>query len=74
MLGFLGLSSTDELFSTIPAALRLAGGLDLAPGLSEPDVLAEMERLAGANRATNKDLVCFAGAGAYDHDIPAVVR
>jgi glycine dehydrogenase subunit 1 len=74
MLGFLGLSSLDELFSTIPEALRMAGGLELAAGASEPDVLAEMERLAGANRPAGRDLVCFAGAGAYDHDIPAVVR
>jgi glycine dehydrogenase subunit 1 len=33
-----------------------------------------MERLAAANRPASADLVCFAGAGAYDHDIPAVVR
>jgi glycine dehydrogenase subunit 1 len=38
--------------------------------LSEPDVLTEMSRLAGRNR-TGADLVCFAGAGAYDHDVPA---
>src|SRR5205085_10176835 len=44
------------------------------PGLSEPDVLAEMERLAGANVACGSDLVCFAGGGAYDHEVPAVVR
>ena len=69
MLAFVGASSLDDLFSTIPAAIRLAGGLDMAPGLSEFDTLAEMERLAAGNEA----LVCFAGAGAYDHDIPAAV-
>src|SRR4051795_9685893 len=73
MLEFMGLSSLDELFSAVPEALRLAGGLDLAPGLSEPDVLAEMGRLADANR-TGRDLVCFAGGGAYDHEVPATVR
>ena len=73
MLADLGLSSTAELFACIPAALRLAGGLDIPPGMSEPDVASEMARLAGSNRAAN-DLVCFAGAGAYDHDIPAVTR
>lgn len=73
MLGDLGLSSADELFACIPSALRLAGGLDLPPGLSEPDVAEEMTRLAGRNRAAT-DLVCFAGGGAYDHDIPAVTR
>ncbi len=43
------------------------------PGLSEPDVAQEMGRLASENRAAT-DLVCFAGGGAYDHDIPAVTR
>jgi glycine dehydrogenase subunit 1 len=74
MLTFLGMSSIDELFATVPAALRLAGGLDLAPGLSEPDTLAVMEGLADRNRRTGRDLVCFAGGGAYDHEVPATVR
>ena len=73
MLAFVGLSSIDELFDHIPAGLRLAAGLDMAPGLSEPDVLAEVERLAACNRF-GADLVCFAGAGAYDHEVPATVR
>jgi len=75
MLASIGLSSLDELFAAVPAALRLAaGGLDLAPGLSEADVLDRIDHLAGANRAAGADLVCFAGAGAYDHDIPSVVQ
>ena len=73
MLADIGLSSVDELFASIPPALRLAGGLDLAPGLSEPDAALEMARLAAENRAAT-DLICFAGGGAYDHDIPAVTR
>jgi glycine dehydrogenase subunit 1 len=73
MLGDLGLSSADELFACVPGALRLAGGLDLPVGLSEPDVAQEMARLASENRPAT-DLVCFAGGGAYDHDIPAVTR
>jgi len=74
MLGDLGLTSVDELFSAVPEALRLAGGLDLAPGMSEPDVLARAAHLGDANRRTGAELVCFAGAGAYDHDVPSVVR
>ncbi len=76
MLESIGLSSIDELFAAVPAALRLAagGGLDLAPGLSEPDVLDRIDHLAGRNRPASPDLVCFAGAGAYDHDIPSVVN
>ncbi len=71
MLGFLGLSSMDELFEAVPASLRLAAGelsREVPQGLSEFDTVAEMERLA----RRNSDLVCFAGAGAYDHDIPSV--
>lgn len=71
MLAAIGLSSLEQLFDCVPAALRLADGLDVPAGLSEPDTLAEMERLAGKNRA---GLICFAGAGAYDHEVPAATR
>ena len=84
MLEFLGLSSLDELFSVVPEGLRLAARQDDGPGgdprylelddaMSEPDVLAEMERLAARN-AVGADLVCFAGGGAYDHEVPSTVR
>lgn len=73
MLAFVGLSSVEELFAAVPEALRLAGGLSLPDGLSEFDTLAEMERLATRNRRVGPELVCFAGGGAYDHEIPAAV-
>jgi signal transduction histidine kinase len=75
MLEFVGVSSMDELFVSIPEALRLAAGedgrhLDLPDGLSEFDTLAEMERLGDRNSM----LTCFAGAGAYDHDIASATK
>ena len=75
MLEFVGVSSMDELFVSIPEALRLTAGadgrhLDLPDGLSEFDTLAEMERLGDRNSA----LTCFAGAGAYDHDIASATK
>jgi glycine dehydrogenase subunit 1 len=73
MLAFMGLSTVEELFDAVPAALRLAGGLDMEPGLAEADVAGRFDTYAGANRPVGRDLVCFAGAGAYDHDIPSVV-
>ncbi|MGD0943588.1 MAG: aminomethyl-transferring glycine dehydrogenase subunit GcvPA [Acidimicrobiales bacterium] len=73
MLAFLGLEELDDLFAEIPEALRLAGGLDLPPAMSEPDVAWRLEDLAARNRPCGRDLVCFAGAGSYDHEIPAVV-
>jgi glycine dehydrogenase subunit 1 len=33
-----------------------------------------MERLADRNRRSGREFVCFAGGGAYDHEVPATVR
>jgi glycine dehydrogenase subunit 1 len=74
MLAFLGLGSLDELFSAVPEAIRLAGELDLDDGHSEPDVVAELDAFGARNRPVGRDLVCFAGVGAYDREVPAVVR
>ncbi|TML00921.1 MAG: aminomethyl-transferring glycine dehydrogenase subunit GcvPA [Actinobacteria bacterium] len=72
MLVACGLSSIDELFSHIPPKLRLKGELSVPEGISEMELVSEMRRLAGRNRHAD-DLVCFAGGGAYDHYVPAVV-
>jgi glycine dehydrogenase subunit 1 len=79
MLGFLGLERLDDLFAHIPEAVRLAGGLALEPGRSEADVLDVLGGLAGRNRPAGSaagagQLICFAGGGAYEHDIPSAVR
>ena len=72
MLGALGVGSLDDLFSQIPASVRLDRPLDIPEGVSEMEILADMKGLAGRNRSA-EDLVCFAGAGAYDHYVPSVV-
>ena len=74
MLAFLGLSSVDELFAAVPEAVKLQRALELADGAGEPDVLAHMEHFADQNRSRTDRLVCFAGGGAYDHEIPSVTR
>jgi glycine dehydrogenase subunit 1 len=73
MLSDIGLDSLEQLFEVVPAALRLAGDLGIPAGMSEPDVLGEMERLAARNR-TGAELICFAGAGAYDHEVPSATK
>jgi glycine dehydrogenase subunit 1 len=73
LLSDIGLSSLDQLFDCVPEVLRLAGGLDLPAGMPEADVAAEMARLASGNRF-GSELICFAGAGAYDHDTSSVTR
>ena len=74
MLGFLGMTSVDELFVAIPAALQLGRALNLPDGHSEPDVRADFQAYARRNSGASSTLLCFAGAGSYDHEIPPVVK
>ncbi|MFT5451074.1 MAG: glycine dehydrogenase subunit 1 [Enterobacterales bacterium] len=69
MLKTIGVDSIDDLFDEIPAELR-AKGLDKVPtSISEMDLgklMAKRAKLDGGN-------LCFIGAGAYEHHIPAAV-
>lgn len=67
MLDAIGVDSIEALFDEIPEALR-AGDL---PGI--PEGLSEMEVSALMHARARRDgqAVCFIGAGAYDHHIPA---
>jgi len=69
MLRAIGVSSEDELFADIPEKFRLAAPLDIPPALSEWEAVKVLQELAAASR----QLICFAGAGYYDHHVPAVV-
>jgi glycine dehydrogenase subunit 1 len=69
MLGALGLSSVDQLFEDIPAALR-ASALDLPEPEPELELAARLSRLAGRNRT---HLASFLGAGVYRHWSPPAV-
>jgi len=72
MLQALGLGSLDDLFTQIPPSVRFDRPLEVPEGVSEQEILADLKALAERNRST-EDLVCFAGGGAYDHYVPAVV-
>ncbi len=68
MLASIGASDIEALFDEIPAELRI-GILDQVPaGLNE----MEMSRLMHA-RAAGAQPLCFIGAGAYEHHIPAAI-
>jgi glycine dehydrogenase subunit 1 len=71
MLETIGVGSTAELFSSIPARL-LRPRIDLPPPLSEQELVAEVEALAARNRPLGP--ASFLGAGVYRRFIPAVVR
>lgn len=69
MLEAIGFDSFDGLFAQIPEAVRQKE-LNLPPGISEMEAMAEMERIAEKNKVFRQ---IFRGAGAYDHYIPAIV-
>ncbi len=74
MLAFLGLDALEDLFAAVPEAIRLQRRLELADGAGEPDVLAHFAALAEDNLARSDRMTCFAGGGAYDHEVPPVTR
>lgn len=72
MLDRIGVQSIEELFQSIPEALRLKRPLNVSPALTEIELTRHVQQLAGRNRSAN-EAVCFLGGGSYDHFIPAVV-
>lgn len=69
MLDAVGLSDIDDLFTDIPEAIRLKEALKLPHSMAEADVFSRIEKLAGMNSLK----ILFAGAGQYDHIIPAAL-
>jgi len=72
MLKAVGARSIDDLLKQVPDEFRLTRPLDLPPALDELSLRSHLAQLAGQNNSVD-DKVCFLGAGAYDHFIPAVV-
>nr|VFJ63127.1 MAG: glycine dehydrogenase (decarboxylating) alpha subunit [Candidatus Kentron sp. DK] len=69
MLSAIGVDSIDALFDEIPAALCADRPPDMPAPMSEMEITRLMTDRAGLDRQP----VCFIGAGAYDHYIPAAV-
>ncbi len=71
MLATLGFASLDELINaTIPATIRYRDSLDLPPGRSEAQVLADFRALAAKNRVFRS----FIGMGYSDCITPPVIQ
>jgi glycine dehydrogenase len=72
MLGTLGYGSLDELTTAaLPEGLAQTGGeLSLPAPVSEPEVLAELRRIAAANQV----MTSMIGLGYYGTITPAVLR
>lgn len=69
MLACIGVDNIDALFAEVPKELQQAPYRYLPDGLSEMATLSLAENLANKNN----NGTCFAGAGSYDHYIPACV-
>lgn len=73
MLRKVGVNSLDALFSTIPEECRRTADLDLPEPLSEWELNAHMDALAGSI-AVSPQYKSFLGSGCYDHYIPEAVK
>ena len=71
MLRRVGVADVDELFADVPPDVRFPP-LDLPAPLSELEAWRKMHALAEQNGHAG-ELACFAGAGCYNHYVPAVV-
>ncbi len=69
MLEKIGVNDIDALFAEIPKAL-LNKDIDIPSSMSELEIFDHMNHLA----SSNKPLIPFIGAGAYDHYTPSIIR
>ena len=69
MLHAIGVDTIEDLFDEIPASLKQVDLSTLPEGLSEMAVSRLMQQRAQQDGQP----LCFIGAGAYDHHIPAAV-
>jgi glycine dehydrogenase subunit 1 len=69
MLEAIGVERIDDLFDEIPAELRAGDMPTIQPALSE----MQIGRLMQKRSRDDGQPLCFIGAGAYDHHIPAAV-
>ena len=69
MMAKVGVDSVDALYAQIPESIRFQGDYKLPSEMSETEVRLLFERLGSQNR----QLVCYAGYGVYDHYTPSVI-
>ncbi len=73
MLDTIGAKHLDDLIAHVPASLRATATINLDPGRTEADVVAEISALAARNPGAS-GFASFLGAGYYRHYVPAAVR
>ncbi len=71
MLAAVGVEKIEDLFTAIPEKHRFPK-LGMLDGMTEMEASAQLKEMAEANLSTS-NAVCFLGAGAYYHYIPAAI-
>jgi glycine dehydrogenase subunit 1 len=71
MLKEIGVDRIEDLFTDVPQEYRFPT-LNLPAALTEMEIMKELVEISSGNAST-RDLICFLGAGAYNHYIPAAV-
>lgn len=71
MLEASGLSSIDDLFSSIPPEVRFNGELQVPAKMAEPRLMRHLSDIASKNTAAT--MLSFLGCGSYAHHIPPAV-
>jgi len=69
MLTTIGVDSIEDLFDEVPANLRIGELAEVPPAMMEMEIARLMKQRAGQDG----EPLCFIGAGAYGHHIPAAV-
>ncbi|MBA2238553.1 MAG: aminomethyl-transferring glycine dehydrogenase subunit GcvPA [Lysobacter sp.] len=69
MLAAIGAADIEALFDEIPAALKITSLAHVPEGMNEQDITRLMKQRA----SMDETLLNFAGAGAYEHHIPAAI-
>ncbi len=69
MLQVIDAPTLEALYAEVPEQLKLKGELNLPSSMSE----IEVRQVFAEAASKNKQLVCFAGNGAYDHYTPSVI-
>ncbi len=70
MLDVIGVNNIEDLFCDIPETLKQSRELNIGTPMSEIELKRKINELGNKNMS---DLICFRGAGAYDHYSPSAV-
>jgi glycine dehydrogenase subunit 1 len=73
MLEVIGVSDVEALFDSLPEKVRLRRAPDVSGPLSDQELRRYFQSLEATNRIAGRDLLTFLGAGAYSHEVPAVI-